>query len=315
MPSLRNALQQTGATSVLGLRADLGSKRLSVRDLLAFAAIKDFHTGNLGILVVGSPTEDIERLENGGHLQRFEFGTLVKPLGAPPDIATRYAATISLAAIKCFGTDDPSGEDEPYVVSAIYGVDPTVREHAVKTNEIHFGPKKEKAVFAKGDQLTLEPIWIPGDGHIQMDISLWDEESARPSALQDKWRTLATAAIIGGLTLLNPAIGGAAAALEAAKGIVTDASRELITAVSDFLGLSDDHIGTQQFTITPDYLKRLIADGSGLSRTSPAIPGVAYNFPEVPETDDWLFEGGGGTYRIFFTVQAAELQFSPIPHI
>jgi hypothetical protein len=162
------------------------------------------------------------------------------------------------------------------------------------------------------------PMFIPGDGNLQLNISLWEEEEASPAALQDTWKETATAAILAGLTALNPAVGGAAAALETAKGVVSDASRELITAVSDFLGISDDHLGTRELTITADFLKRLIADGSGLPRTSPSIPGINYNFPELPETPDatgrsWFFEGGGGSYRIFLSVRAAEITLSPTP--
>src|SRR4051794_26804744 len=163
--------------------------------------------------------------------------------------------------------------------------------------------------------ISWPSIFIPGDGNIQLNLSLWDEEVASPKALQDKWRDTATAAITAGLTMLNPGVGAAASALEASKGIVTDASRDLITAVSDFLGIADDHIATHEFSISADFLRRLIADGSGLPRTSDSIPGIRYNFPEVPEAGDrtFLFEDGGGSYRIFLSVRAAEVSLSPTP--
>jgi hypothetical protein len=203
-------------------------------------------------------------------------------------------------------------------VVAAYGIDPFVREAAVQINEIHFGSVDEKSIFAQGGRLIPQPILIPGDGNIQMNISLWDEEAARPTALQEKWREVVTAAILAGLTRLNPAVGAAAASLEVSKKVVTDASRELIKVVSDFLGISDDHLATREFSLTAGFLKRLIADGSGLPRTSGSIPGIHYNFPELPETPDatgrsWLFEGGGGSYRIFLSVRAAEVQLSAQP--
>ncbi|MDB5312774.1 MAG: hypothetical protein JWO38_6976 [Gemmataceae bacterium] len=285
---------------------------------LASTEIRAFHEAALGILVVGSPVGPTREVANGAYEQRYEFGSILKPLNGPPVYATRYVVTIDIAAIKCFGTDDPSGTDEPYIVVAVYGIDPLVRERAVQTSEIHLGSVEERAIFAQGHPLMPSPMFIPGDGKIQLNISLWEEEAARPAALQEKWRDLATAAILGGLTLLNPQAGAAAASLEAAKGVVTDASRMLIAAVSDFLGLADDHLGTREFSITADFLKRLIADGSGLPRTSPSIPGIRYNFPELPETPDatgrsWYFEGGGGSYRIFLSVRAAEVTLSPPP--
>jgi hypothetical protein len=296
--------------------AQLGTT--SLREAIAAQEIRKFHEVSLGILVVGSQVGSTREVANGAYEQRYEFGSILKPLDGPPMYATRYLVTIDIAAIKCFGTDDPSGEDEPYIVVAVYGIDPLVRERAVQTNEIHFGPVRETAIFAQGRPLMPSPIFIPGDGKIQLNISLWDEEAARPVALQEKWQETATALILGGLTLLNPFVGAAAASLETAKGVVTDASRELIAAVSDFFGVSDDHLGTREFSITADFLKRLIADGSGLPRTSPSIPGIRYNFPELPETPDatgrsWLFEGGGGSYRIFLSVRAAEVTLSPLP--
>ena len=55
------------------------------------------------------------------------------------------------------------------------------------------------------------------------------------------------------------------------------------------------------------------------ARASPSIPGIPYNFPELPETEDatghsWLFEGGGGSYRIFLSIRAGEVDISPPPH-
>ena len=94
---------------------------------------------------------------------------------------------------------------------------------------------------------------------------LSDEEVASPSGLQETWKEAATAGILAGLTLLNPAVGAGAAALETAKGAVSDVARDIISAVvGDFLGIADDHIGTHEFSITADFLARLDADGTGL---------------------------------------------------
>jgi hypothetical protein len=327
MLSLRQALQELGKSSIREAVESTGVKDPSVRRQIPRAlskqAILRFHAETLGVLIVGSPVGTILDAANGAHEQRFEFGSILKPLGNPPVVAARYVATIDIAAIRCFGTEDPSGGDEPYLVAAVYGIDPFVKERAIQTNEIHFTTDdtesiREGAVFALGHQLTPAPIFIPGDGNIQVNISLWDEEVAQPSALRDKWTGTVTAAILAGLTLLNPVVGGGAAALETAKGVVSDASRQLINVVGEFVGIADDHIATHEFPITADFLKRLIAHGEGMPRTSPSIPGIKYNFPELPETQDqaghsWLFEGGGGSYRIFLSVRAAEVTFSPSP--
>lgn len=317
MNGIRSLLSESGARTLRDLARLRGAS--SLRALLADHSIEQFHMSSLGILTVGSRVGDVRVLPNGGFEQRYTFGSITKPLGGPPIIALRYQVTIDIAAIRCFGTEDPSGTDEPYVVAVAYGLDPLIRDRAVQTNEIHFGEVHKDAIFAAGRPLMMSPITIPGDGSIHLILSLWDEEKARPRVLQEKWRDAATAAILSGLTLLNPAAGATAAALETAKGIVTDAARELITFVSDdLLGIADDHIGTHEFSISSDYLRRLFDDGGGMPRTSPSIQGINYNFPELPETEDptghsWLFEGGGGSYRIFLSVRVGEPAFSPSP--
>jgi hypothetical protein len=324
MLSLREALHVLGTSSVREAVESTGVRDSSVRRqiprALAKHAIMGFHEKQLGILIVGSPVGPVRDAANGAHEQRFEFGSILKPLDLPPRVATRFIVTIEIAAIKCFGTDDPDGEDQPYLVTAVYGIDPLQQGGSVRTSKIHFGNQTEGSVFRPpaGKPLMSEPIFIPGNGSIQVTLSLWDEEVASPGALQDKWRGIASAAIIAGLALLNPMVGSGASVLEAAEGIVKDAARELVTAVSEFLGIADDHIATRSFPITADFLKRLIAHGSGMPRTSASIPGIPYNFPELPETDDpvgrsWLFEGAGGSYRIFLTVRAAEVEVNLSP--
>jgi hypothetical protein len=134
-----------GASSGTALTAEEASALAAAE---ASAAIFNFHRETSGILVVGSPVGSIQKVEGGAHLQRFEFGSILKPLDGPPAYANRYLATIDIAAIKCFGTDDPGGTDEPYIVAAVYAIDPLVKEHAVQTNEIHFGSIEEGSIFA-----------------------------------------------------------------------------------------------------------------------------------------------------------------------
>jgi hypothetical protein len=281
----------------------------------ASADIRAFHEMSSGILVVGSPVGPTRHLPGDSFEQQYTFGTIVKHLDSAPQFASRWILTIKIAAIRCFGTDDPGGTDEPYIVVATYGMDP-FGKNSVQTREIHFGEVRARDIFGQGEPIALAPIFIPGDGSVQVNISLWEEEMARPSVLQDKWRDIATSAIIGGLTMLNPGVGAAATALEASKKVISDTSRELIIAVSDFLGLSDDHLATHGFTITTDFLRRLKESGSALVRTSPSIGSIEYNFPEFTETPDvegrsWLFEGGGGSYRIFMVIRTDDVTLTP----
>src|SRR5574341_443440 len=64
---------------------------------IASAKIRDFHKSSLGILVVGSPVGPTREVANGSFEQRYEFGSILKPLDGPPVFATRYVATIDIA--------------------------------------------------------------------------------------------------------------------------------------------------------------------------------------------------------------------------
>ena len=95
---------------------------------------------------------------------------------------------------------------------------------------------------------------------------------------------------------------------------MSDISNALGSVIADIFG--DDLIADRDFVMNADFLGRLIHEG-GLSRTSASISGFHYNFPEIPEGGDagrsWLFEGGGGSYRVFFSVRAGTIDLSAQP--
>jgi hypothetical protein len=303
--SFREAARVRNASSMRGL----------VLAHNASQEIARFHAENLGVLTVGSALGPTRQLEDGAHEQRYSFGSIIKPLDAAPKIPVRFVVTIDIAAIKCFGTEDPSGEDETYLIATIYAVDPMARERAVQTKRIDFGEIEEGLVFGQGHQL-VEGFFIPGDGSIRLHVGLFDVESGGQKELEKKWGDTAKAGIIGGLAAINPALGAGAIAVEEATGLIGDVSKVLGGAVAEIFG--DDTIAVRDLDIKADFLQRLIAEGSnGLPRTSGSIPGIGYNFPELAEGGDegrqWLFEGGGGSYRIFFSVRAGPLTLSPSP--
>ena len=317
MAGLRELMAEVGVASFRDLAhvRRTSSMRGLVSAHRASQEIARFHAENLGVLTVGSPLGPTQQLEGGAHEQRYSFGSILKPLDAAPTIPVRFVVTIDISAIKCFGTEDPSGEDETYLVATIYAVDPMARERAVQTKRIDFGSITEKQVFGQGHQL-VEGFFVPGDGSIRIHVGLFDEESGSQNDLEKKWADTAKVGIIGGLAAINPALGAGALAVEEATGLITDVSNVLGGAVAEIFG--DDTVAVRDLDIKADFLKRLIAEGSnGLPRTSGSIPGIGYNFPELAEGGDegrqWLFEGGGGSYRIFFTVRAGPLTLSPSP--
>ncbi|WP_329013465.1 hypothetical protein [Streptomyces sp. NBC_00690] len=280
----------------------------------AEAAINAFYREQIGALVVGD-SQGLAALGSDGNWRKpFTFGSIIKPLSGDPKIDTRYVVTIDTAAIKCFGTEDPSGEDEPYIVVIVYAVDPLQRERAVISKRIDFAEVQEGEVFGVGHQLA-EGFFIPGDGRIRIRIALYDREAGASDHLEKKWSDNAKAGIIGGLAAFNPALGAAAYGIEEATGLVSDISSLLGDAMAEIFG--DDKIDDCEFDLHPDFLQRLIANGSGLPRHSDSIPGIAYNFPELSEGGDiggsWLFSGGGGSYRIFMSVRTAPITLTPSP--
>ena len=74
----------------------------------------------------------------------------------------------------------------------------------------------------------------------------------------------------------------------------------------------DDYLGTVDLRITRSFLETLRDDPASLTRTSAAIGGETYNFPQFPEDDSdagksWMFRREGkGTYRPFFRVVLTE---------
>ena len=118
--SLRNLARSIDPTaSQLSLRAALSHYGVkSASDAIAAQAIEQFHSTSLGILTVGSPTGPTRRTVNGDVEQAYSFGSIIKPANSFPDVGKRFHVTVTLAGVRCFGTDDPSGTDEPFLITS-----------------------------------------------------------------------------------------------------------------------------------------------------------------------------------------------------
>jgi hypothetical protein len=279
-------------------------------------AIAAFHAQQVGPLIVGSAKSPPTLLQDGAWRQEFRFGSILMPLGGPPNFESRWVVVVELAGLRCFGTDDPSGEDEAYLVSIVYAIDPLQQEKAVSSRRTDWDTARPGDVIGKSTQLA-EGFFIPGDGSILIRLALYDRELGASDHLEKKWSDLAKDGIIGGLTVLDPAIGAAAVALDEATHLISDISDALGGAIAGIFG--DDKLGEIELPIHADFLERLIADGHGLPRTSGSIPGTNYNFPELqesgPESGQWFFSGNGdgGSYRPFLSIRAARVTLSPEP--
>jgi hypothetical protein len=248
-------------------------------------------------------------------LRDYRFGSLLKPAGKPVAVGARYQAFITVAAVRCYGSEDPSGSDEPYLVSNCYAVDPFRKDDAVTTRRNDFPDDISPPMqFGQGTRIA-EEVSIPGDGHIKLDLALYDRELGASDHLEKKWSDITKTAILAGLSAISPLVGATAAVLEDKWALVTGVADLVGSAVADIFG--DDLIAIRTLVIKPEYLERLILDPPSLTLTSGSIPGTAYNFPETsesgPEGGSWLFSGGGGTYRIFFNIQATRQVLTPLP--
>src|SRR6185503_14115655 len=150
MVSLREVARKDGMVAPpISLRALLAKH--GVTSLLAVAASQDideFYRNAIGQTVVGSPVGAAGLSPRGGYQKPYTFGTILKPSDADAKISMRYYVSVQIAAVRCFGTEDPGGEDEPYFVISLFAVDKVDGEKAVET--IRIGPDGI-APIRKGD--------------------------------------------------------------------------------------------------------------------------------------------------------------------
>ena len=280
---------------------------------LASSEISRFHAENLGVLTVGTPIGDVRPAANGGFEQIYTFGSIVKPLGEPPTIGDRFHVSIEIAGVRCFGTDDDiDGTDEPYIITAVYTIDPSKGDWSEGTTLIgqgEIGDVTDGGVFAQNRQIANN-VTVPGDGDIRISLQLWDEEmigdgeKAKEATSEAVQTGIATALVAIG-SVWGPggsAAGASIAVLAETVGLLDAVGDAVGGAVQDLLG--DELLARHDFVIPTSFLQK-VRDGGAptLDKTSRAIPGLTYNFPEGPEDDSWLLDRGKGTYRVFFRVQ------------
>ena len=283
-------------------------------------AIASFHAQNLGFFSVGSPKGPLTKMGNGSFVQSYNFGQIVKPLDATPFIAQRFEVDLRIAGVRCFGTNDPGlgggGEDEPYILSTVYAIDPEVPDKAVQ-NTKKFGPDEigeisSPQVFAKEVALVDGPFKVPGQGSIKMHIVLMDQEHGNPDDIKSSVSDMAQKAMVAGLAAVPVAGAGVAALGDTGAKLMKVIGDEFGSLIGDLFG--DDLIAQLDFVIDNAFLQKVVddRDHQTQNRKSDSIPGVVYNFPqlkedETPEGRSWLFDrgSGNGTYRMFFIVKVA----------
>jgi hypothetical protein len=281
--------------------------------------IEQFHSANLGILTVGSPVGPMNRTLDGEFQQRYSFGSIIKPAGTFPDVGKRFHVTVILAGVRCFGTDDPSGTDEPFLITSVFTLDPREKEKASQTKRIGpdgVGDVEVGRVFGQNSDLAVD-FAVPGDSDIALNVQLFDQEAiTNPDKAARAISDGNTAAILGGLAVLTALVPPAGAVAAGALAVLKASG--LLDTFSDGIGkiiaslFSDDHLGTVDLRITHQFLETLRDNPKILDRRSDAIGGETYNFPQLPEDDSeagksWMFrQEDKGTYRPFFRIVLTE---------
>src|SRR5207245_338876 len=153
-----------------------------------------------------------------------------KPLEAPPGVFDNYEASVQVAAVKCFDTEDASGEDEPYLVASVISAIPNFKgEDELLTTHI----------------MSAESV--RGDDTYSMGQRADDQ--------------------IGGEKVLS---------IKASKLV--------------------------ELAIDPSEPGSLDKFKRSLLTTSELGPDIEFNFPTDHQDRRWLFEGGGGSYKVYLKV-------------
>lgn len=283
--------------------------------------IHDFHIrtgGSLGPL--GAPVGGVARRPDGRYVQNFQLGMiLLNNPNAEPEGFTMYEANVTLSAVKVFGTEDPGGEDEPYVVISLINVNPNFRgeDELVKTTRTEILEEVEAGSVIFQNRTIGRVPQPPGSG-LRIYVAIFDHEHGNADDLKNKIH----AVLLDAAKKAAAAVGSAAAAgdpkLAGPVGDVTDFE---IGGVKPFhiltLGaakllsnvFADDLIGEHEFFIPAAKIRQWAepAQYNASLKTSPDLPSsITFNIPERRE-DEYLFSKGGASYKIYFKVQGIKV--------
>ncbi|MEU6622035.1 hypothetical protein ABZ926_14880, partial [Streptomyces litmocidini] len=282
----------------------------------AQAVVRDCYRRTGGSL--GPLGEPIGALKRGDGIARQEYllGSITLSVAdLIPKVETHYEAKVKLAAVKCFGTEDPGGTDETYVVVSLTAIDPNRAgsDQLVQTfrTEIDNNVEGGKVFFKERNIGAVRAF--PGSG-IRVHVAIFDHESGDANQIRDKIHAFLKDAAKQGAQLLAGAAAGGDPRLAGALGDVTNFEIggvkpfELLTfGLSDLIAnaLADDLIGEHEFVIpAPNIVELTDPDRFTASfRRHPETLGsdVQFNWPRT-DADEVLFSGGGGSYKVYLTI-------------
>jgi hypothetical protein len=322
MQSLKEIAKQDGFVSFpLSLKQVFQKYNVhTALDYIAAHKIGDVYRQCCGSAsTLGSPRGAIARRPDGSYFQNFGLGVMdLKTTSADPVVIKQHQATVQLAAVKCFGTDDPSGTDEPFVIFSIVSVDPTqITTHAgamtVRTeivNDISGG----QIFFDDGRMLTNAPIDVSGSG-LHIGVAVYDHDLGDPDKISD---TIAQAMEEAAKKAAQVFITAAAAAdpkLNGPIGDFTDYSilgvkpfKFIADAITGLFGFGDDEVGTHTFQLTEDQLLDFAQDPKFRADVDGLPSQDSFNVPTPDDFEASLIRGGGssGSYKVYLRVRVIE---------
>ena len=232
---------------------------------------------------LGYPTSDEQDFSEGGRVSTFEHKAIYWWPGFDPielgNIVVRYKGLF------CFGeTNEVSGSDEPY---AILGIIPTITKQTTTMRtkiygDVDGGDSREDLIelyrgLPYGLQLTTVLM--------EHDLSDPDKYKETIKVAVDK-ASEGIAAGLRGIEIVGPLIAPVGEALM--RAIAPD----VVEALNDLVGGTDDHIGTVTLLVSPKDMVRL----TGVKQQN--FNGIEWHL------DSPLISDGEASYKVYVDVIA-----------
>ncbi|MFJ1459319.1 hypothetical protein [Nocardia sp. N2S4-5] len=296
----------------------------TVDSTVAKAQIDQFYLGTGGALgPLGEPNGDY--VEVNGNLRRnYLFGDIhFSDIDPEPKAQTNYTANVAISALKCFGTDDPSGEDEIFAVISLISLNPNFSgsDQLVKTMRTEIREHVHgKDVIFKSKTVGTVPS-VTGSG-FKIHVALYDHENGDPNALRTQIQTFLDDAARKGADLVAGAARSGDQRLAGPVGDVTEFEvggvkpvRLLTFGLAGLLTdwLADDFIAEHEFVVPAAEIISL-SDPVNFQKSfrqhrESLGTDVQFNWPPADD-QEILFSGAGGSYKIYFTITVAPM---PVP--
>ena len=271
--------------------------------------------GGCSIGVCGKPTGEFGKIANGVYQQTFEWGQIhIRTDGANPAGEVNLqvlVADVSLAAVKCLGTDDPE-EDETYVVMGVvsaadgFGVATDIAR--AWRSPIQEKTRKHDTILANTPIPGFDHFVVGANG-LRVRIVIMDHESGSPDDVRaDIQSWIDTAGRDSKKAADDWAQSGGPALADIPSEVLTKLEKFLVGTLAD--ALADDKIGEKTFTLSPQWLADLANGGHDASRVDMRNEVAAPIFVNYPRTEDdpfsgaWLFTNGSATYKAYLNVSA-----------